>query len=237
MQHNFGDRHAFNKHVGDVDEKGRRVKRQFSYYPQAEPPVLVDEGGAVGEEAKQAESLDADGNVIITAETKAQPYAFWWQATQKERTIFDEVNAGVREPYPTVDGLPPESDNHDINPGEQQPEEEPDIPFKSTMPPVTEAGPNGQDIPPFQQQHPSNANPTIPMDIMSFTEMQRQLILGQIEPLVELQDMVIQTQAILLSELLEPDSPHHRIMEMWMSKLENMRKTDEPPGNGPEETP
>ena len=226
MQHNFGDRQVFNKHVGDVDEKGRRIKRQFSYYAQAEPPVLVAEGSPASDEARQAESLDADGNVIISSGTTTQPYAFWWTATQKERTIFDEVNAGLRDPYPTVDGLPPEPDNADVDVEEHQ--QQSDVDFntpnhRTQMPPISEQGPNGNEIPPFERQ--VNPNPTIPLDIMSFTEMQRQLIVSQIEPLVELQDIVIQTQAILLSELLEPDSPHHRIMEMWMDKLEKMRTT------------
>lgn len=222
MQPNFGDRQVFNKHVGDVDVQGRRIKRQFSYYPKAEGgPVLVPEGGAVGEQAMQAESLTPEGDVIITKDTIEQPFESWWTMTLKERTIFDEIAAGTRNPYPTPDGLPPENDQADQSQEQQQeqPQHE-DQPFGSSLPPVTNIGPNGEDIPPFEQQH---APGMIPIDIASFSEMQRQLIIGQIEPLVELQDMVIQTQAILLSELLEPSSPHHRIMEMWMSKLETMK--------------
>lgn len=221
MQNNLGDRQAFNVNVGDVDERGRSIKRQFSYYPHAQPkPVLVPEGGAIGEEALQAESLTPDGNIMITEDTTEQPLAFWWQATQKQRTFLDEVAAGTRDPYPTVDGLPVEDDNAD---------QDPDNPNDRTQtrPDITVSGPEREDLPPFQQTptqpEQQQAPGMIPIDIASFSEMQRQLIVAQIEPLVELQDMVIQTQAILLSELLEPSSPHHRIMEMWMSKLESMK--------------
>lgn len=209
---------TFNEYVGDTDENGQRVDRQFRYYPHAQPPVLVTDGGAGGsEEAMQEESIAyGEDGVAITADTQHELLAFYWQATAKQRDFHDKVARGEIEPANTPDGLPPREEPEEMPPPsmngnhftqESQPQQVPGVPPIET--PTAEPAPPGM--------------PTVEVDIQTFTEMQRQLIVGETQPLIDLQDMVIQTQCILLSNSLEPDSPHHQIMETWMDKLEEMR--------------
>ena len=226
----FGHPVTFNEFVGDTDENGQRVDRQFRYYPHAEPkPVLVTDGGVGGsEEAMQEESIQMpEGGIAITEDTEHELLRFYWQATAKYREHHDAVARGEKEPANTPDGNPPREEmrsevshhddrdqttssdalppnmngNHFTQPGQQQ-----------VIPPIQET-PTPEPAPP--------GLPTVEVDLPTFTQMQRQLVVS--ESLVDHQDMVIQSQCILLAKLLDPDSPHHEIMEMWMDKLEAMR--------------
>ncbi|MCY3739976.1 MAG: hypothetical protein OXH00_03040 [Candidatus Poribacteria bacterium] len=210
---------TFNEYVGDTDENGQRVDRQFRYYPHAEPPVLVTDGGAgSSEEMMQEESIAyGEDGIAITADTQHELLAFYWQATEKLRTFHDKVARGEIEPANTPDGNPPREEAEDLPPpnmnGNHFTEQ------RSGMPPVT-------DVPPSQSQQPEAELPpsgTTIVDIQTLTNMQSRLIVAEFQSVIDLQDMVIQTQSILLSNALEPDSPHHQIMETWMDKLEEKR--------------
>lgn len=210
---------TFNEHVGDTDENGQRVDRQFRYYPHAEPPVLVTDGGTgVSEEAMQEESIAyGEDGVMITAETQHELLAFYWQATEKSRTFHDKVARGEIEPANTPDGNPPREElfeqedppppNMNGNLFTHQPGQ------RSTIPPTL-------DTPPTEAPPPMG---TTTVDIQTLTDMQGQLIIAKFQSFIKILEMIVQTQAILLSNTLEPDSPHHQIMEMWMDKAEEER--------------
>ena len=214
----FGHPVTFNEFVGDTDENGQRADRQFRYYPEAQPkPVLVTDGGVgASEEAMQEESIQMpEGGIAITEDTEHELLRFYWQATAKYREHHDAVVRGEKEPANTPDGNPPRE--------EMAPE----------MPPPNMNGNHfaqpeqRQTIPPIQEtttpEPPPPGLPTVEVDVQTFTEMQRQLVVSELQPLIDHSDMVIQSQCILLAKLLDPDSPHHEIMEMWMDKLEAMR--------------
>ncbi|MXZ00202.1 hypothetical protein F4Y93_05965 [Candidatus Poribacteria bacterium] len=214
----FGHPVTFNEFVGDTDEHGNRVDRQFRYYPSAQPkPILVTDGGVGGsEEMMQEESIEMpEGGIAITEDTEHELLAFYWQATAVYREHHDAVARGEKAPPNTVDGNPPREEMREDPPPERVNEH----PFRhpeqrSPIPPI-------QDTP--TADPPPMGLPTVEVDVQTFTNMQRQLIIGELQPLIDLQDMVIQTQCILLSSSLDPDSPHHQIMETWMGKLEEMR--------------
>lgn len=212
---------TFNEYVGDTDMDGNRVDRQFWYYPNADPkPILTTDGGVGGsEELMQEESISGIEGIAITEDTKHELLAFYWQATEKSRQHHDKIARGEIEPPNTPDGNPPREETEDLPPptpnmnGNHFTEQgHPQQNREGRMPPLADE-PAGE-MPQI---------PTIQLDLASFTEMQRQLIIGELQPLIDLQDMVIQTQCILLSSALDPDSPHHQIMETWMAKLEEMR--------------
>ena len=216
----FGHPVTFNEFVGDTDEDGQRVDRQFRYYPGAQPkPVLVTDGGVgQSEAAMQEESIaHPDGGTAITEDTDHELLAFYWQATAKYREHHDAVARGDKPPViDTPDGNPPREDIEEPPPPNMngdhftRTEQGPGTPSPSTF-----------DTPTAEQ--PPIGLPTVEVDVQTFTDMQRQLVIGELQPLIDHQDMVIQSQCILLSKSLDPDSPHHEIMEMWMDKLEAMR--------------
>lgn len=225
--HDFGHPVTFNEFVGDTDENGQRVDRQFRYFPNAQPkPVLVTDGGVgSSEEAMQEESISGIEGISITEDTDHELLAFYWQATAKYRAHHDAVASGEKPPAETPDGNPPREEMA-VDPPTQHINGNPFTqkdggasfahgtarqPTRPTLgdPPTTEPPPPGL--------------PTVEVDVQTFTDMQRQLIVGEMQPLIDLQDMVIQTQCILLASSLAPDSPHHQIMETWMAKLEALR--------------
>ena len=211
----YGHPVTFNVSVGDVDENGNRVDRQFRYFPEAQPkPVLVtDGGGGASEAAMQDESLAyGEDGVIITEDTTNELLAFYWQATATYREHHDAVARGEKPPENTPDGNPVRTET-EVPPPDMS--EGPHFTQHEERPPRQQAG---FDTPPEMM-----GLPTVEVDVQTFTSMQRQLIVGEMKPLIDLQDMVIQTQCILLADILEPGSPHHQIMETWMSKLEEMR--------------
>lgn len=212
--HDFGHPVTFNEYVGDTDKNGNRVDRQFWYYPNAQPtPVLTTDGGdGASDAAMQEESLD--GMTVITANTEHELLAYYWQATAHYREHHDAVARGEKPVAETPDGNPP----------------------REEMPPPTPPNMNGRHftqedagpMPPIggiptTEAPPPTGLPTVEVDLPTFIQMQRQLIMAEFQPLIDLQEMVIQTHAILLSDSLDPGSPHHAIMESWMSKLEEMR--------------
>jgi len=208
---------TFNEYVGDTDENGQRVDRQFRYYPHAQPPVLVTDGGVGGsEEAMQEESIAyGEDGAMITAETEHELLAFYWQATAKQREFHDKVASGEIEPANTPDGNPPREEMEDLPP-----------PNMNGNHFTQESAQRIPEMPPIETpttEPPSPGLPTVEVDIQTFTEMQRQLVIGEFQSLIDLYDMVVQTQAIYLSNALEPDSPQHQTMEMWMDKLEEVR--------------
>ncbi len=211
----FGHPVTFNEHVGDTDEHGNRVDRQFRYYPDAQPkPVLVTDGGVGGsEEMMQEESIAMpEGGIAITEDTEHELLAFYWQATQKYREHHDAVARGEKEPANTPDGNPPREEMRPDPPPNNmnghhftRPEQGPGVPHIET--PISEPPPMGL--------------PTVEVDIQTFTEMQRQII--QSESLVDFCETVIQSLCIQLTDLLSPDSSNHQINEMWLEKIEQMR--------------
>ena len=216
----YGHPVIFNESVGDTDENGNRVDRQFRYYPTAEPkPVLVtDGGGGASEAAMQEESIAyGEDGIAFTEDTENELLKFYWQATAKHRAHHDAVARGEKEPYNTPDGNPPQPP-----PGAEEELPPPNMNNHFTQEGMPGRPEQGFDAPPTREP-PTMGVPVVEIDVPTFTEMQRQLIVAETQPLLDLQDMVIQTQAILLADALDPGSPHHQIMETWMGKLEEMR--------------
>lgn len=204
---------TFNVYVGDVDMNGQRVDQQFFYYPHANPPVLIPESSMP--DASQLEEGETPGaDNFITEHSTDQVHQFYWEATKYYREHHDKVARGEIPPADTPDGNPPPP---------EQPEQD--------LPPHRQNGsPNSEYPPPLEQvreqgfDQPGPAGfPTVEVDVETFSHMQRQLVIAEFQPIIDLQEIVIETQAILLRDALDPDSPHHNIVDMWMLKLEKMR--------------
>lgn len=208
---------TFNEYVGDTDPNGNRVDRQFYYYPKADPkPILTTDGGVGGsEEQMQEESISGIEGIVITEDTEHELLKFYWQATEKYRLHHDKIASGEIEPPNTPDGNPPREETEDVPPPNMNGNHftEQGYPQEGRMPPLADEP--AREMPPQM--------PTIQLDLASFTEMQRRLVIAELQPLIDHLDMIVQTQCILLSSALEPDSPHHQIMEMWMNKTEEMK--------------
>ena len=209
----------FNTPVGDKDENGNYVDRQFVYYPELK--VLETDGGVGTESEMRDESIAIGNGVLVTAESEDELLRWWWSQTAEQRAHHDAIFAQEKPPPLTVDGNPPV--------GEMNQDSEPTIPGIESG----QFSENGNGMPKMEaqrqpQQQPFEPEmPTVVIELESFTEMQRQLIIGEYKPLLDLQDMVIQTQAILLRNLLDPDSPHHEVIETWMTQLETLRQKND----------
>ena len=216
--HDFGHPVSFNAAVGDLDVDGNPIDRQFRYYPTADPPVLVTDGGVgTSESAMQTESIEVPGGgIAITADTQDELLTFYWQATRTLREHHDAVARGEKPPASTPDGNPPPEELPPPEQGSQS----------NGMPPVYTEERVREHLQGGVDPHrdlPPPGMPTVEIEIETFTEIQRQLVVSELQPIIDLQEMVIQTQCILLSQSLPPDSPHHAIMDMWMQRLEEMR--------------
>ena len=213
----------FNTPVGDKDDNGNYIDRQFTYYPEHQ--MMATDGGTGIEDAMPQESLEMGEGILINAESEHELLQWYWKQTAEQRAHHDAVYAQEKEPPLTIDGNPEGSDTQNGMP-------EPELDASHFG---RESG-NGNGMPsmqaeqrkPTQEPQQEFAAPTVEVEVAALSEMQRQLIVAEYQPLLDLQGMVIQTQAIILRNVLDPASPHHEIIEAWLSQLEALRgKIDE----------
>ena len=212
----------FNTPVGDKDDNGNPIDRQFVYFPQHQ--ILVTDGGAGVEEAMRDESIAIGDGVMINANSEHEILKWYWNATLEQRAHHDAIYANEKPPPLTPDGNPPANEAQ-TDQG-QPPEQNIDTSHFAQ-------NTNGNGMPPMQdndqrrqaeyQEPPQPTAPLIQVDLDEFNALQRQLVVSEYKPIIEMQDMVIQTQAILLRNVLDPGSPHHEVIEAWMSQLEMLR--------------